>query len=367
VTGSTDSAAHLSVVQLHKSFGSHQVLDGLDLVVPPGSFMAVLGPSGCGKTTLLRVLAGFERPDSGVVSTRDVVLDDATHHVAPSGRRLGYVSQDGSLFPHLDVRHNVGFGLPRARRRGPVVLELLERVGLAGLEKRFPHELSGGQQQRVAIARALAVEPRIVLLDEPFAALDDTLRASVRADVRSLLAESGATSVLVTHDLDEALSIADVVAVMRSGRIAQLGSPEELYAQPVDAELAGMIGGVNLIPGTARGSVVTTFLGTMSSRPSSAAPRQGAVIVLVRPEQVRVLDDVDAPGTLGVVVSSEYHGHDVVLRVETASAGDPTSVLARVLGEQRFDPGTSVRLTVTGTAEVFETAPPPPTEERADG
>jgi iron(III) transport system ATP-binding protein len=354
------------VVELRKSFGKHRVLDGLDLVVPAGSFMAVLGPSGCGKTTLLRVLAGFERPDSGTVSTRDTVLDDATHHVAPSERRLGYVSQDGSLFPHLDVHRNVGFGLPRARRRGPEVLDLLERVGLGGLGGRYPHELSGGQQQRVAIARALAVEPRIVLLDEPFAALDDTLRASVRDDVRSMLADSGATTILVTHDLDEALSIADLVAVMRRGRIAQLGTAEDLYTHPCDAELAAMVGGTNLIEGSASGSSVTTFLGALAVRPNAIEQIRGPATVLVRPEQIRVHEDLVGPGALGIVASTQFHGHDLVLRITTGSDVHPVSMLARVLGDRCFEPGTTVRLTVTGTAVVFAETPADATPERTE-
>ena len=237
----------LAVVGLDKAFGDHPVLTGVDLHVPAGSLTAILGPSGSGKTTLLRVLAGFERADAGTVTIGSRVVDGPGVQVAPERRRIGYVPQEGSLFPHLTVAANVGFGLPRRHRRGPLIAELLEAVGLSGLGSRYPHQLSGGQQQRVALARALAIQPKIVLLDEPFASLDAHLRASIRADVQQLLRDRGTTAVLVTHDQDEALSTADLVAVLRDGRIAQCGTPLDLYARPADAEIARFIGDANLL------------------------------------------------------------------------------------------------------------------------
>src|SRR6202451_953795 len=201
----------LVVTGLHKAFGDHPVLTGLDLEVPAGSLTAILGPSGSGKTTLLRILAGFDQPDAGTVRIGPQVVD------GPGADG----PQEGSLSPPLSVAANVGFGLPAGQRRGPRTGELLESVGLAGLGRRYPHQLSGGQQQRVALARALAIRPEVVLLDEPFAALDAHLRASVRADVQQICHLAGTTAVLVTHDQDEALSMADRVAVLRDGLIVQ--------------------------------------------------------------------------------------------------------------------------------------------------
>src|SRR5580692_5618650 len=233
-----DGMTQLVVTGLHKAFGDHPVLTGLDLEVPAGSLTAILGPSGSGKTTLLRVLAGFERGDAGTVTIGGSVVDGPDAHLAPERRQIGYVPQEGSLFPHLTVAANIGFGLPARQRKGPAIAELLDAVGLAGLGERYPHQLSGGQQQRVALARALAIRPRVVLLDEPFSSLDAGLRASVRGDVRAVLRERGTTAVLVTHDQDEALSFADRVAVLREGRIVQEGNPDEVYRQPADAGVA---------------------------------------------------------------------------------------------------------------------------------
>jgi len=271
----------LAVADLHKRFGSHPVLTGVDLEVPAGSLTAILGPSGSGKTTLLRLLAGFERADSGTIAIGDMVVDDRSTHVAPERRRIGYVPQEGSLFPHLTVAANVGFGLPARERRGGKPDALLESVGLAGLGGRYPHQLSGGQQQRVALARALAIEPAVVLLDEPFASLDAHLRASVRADVQEIFRRSGTTAVLVTHDQDEALSVADRVAVLRDGVIAQCAEPEELYSRPVDADLATFIGDANLLDGMLAAGAVDTILGRLPL-PSDSSP-DGPATVLVRP------------------------------------------------------------------------------------
>ncbi len=276
----------LHVVDLHKSFGTHPVLSGLDLSVPAGSFTAILGSSGSGKTTLLRLLAGFDRPDRGVVRIGERVVDGAAIHVQPERRRIGYVPQEGGLFPHLTVAANVGFGLSRAARRGKVN-ELLELVGLADLGRRYPHQLSGGQQQRVALARALAVAPEVVLLDEPFASLDAHMRASVREEVQRILQASATTTLLVTHDQDEALSLADRVAVLRDGKIAQHATPQELYARPLDDRLARFVGEANLIAGVLDGAFVQTPLGKLPALwHGEMLPTPCAVSVLIRPEQI---------------------------------------------------------------------------------
>ena len=270
----------LAVAGLDKSFGAHQVLSGLDLEVPAGSLTAILGPSGSGKTTLLRILAGFEHADAGTVRIGSAIADGPGVFLPPERRRIGYVPQEGSLFPHLTVAANVAFGLSRRKwgreRRSKRCADLLEAVGLGGLDRRYPHQLSGGQQQRVALARALAIAPEVVLLDEPFASLDANLRASVRADVQQLLKESGTTSVLVTHDQDEALSTADRVAVLRDGAIAQCAAPQELYSCPVDADMARFIGEANLIPGTLNGSSVQTLLGRLAVTGADPAAGNGA-------------------------------------------------------------------------------------------
>src|SRR5208282_4665591 len=253
----------VAVTGLHKAFGTHPVLADVDLEVPAGSLTAILGPSGSGKTTLLRLLAGFERLDAGTIGIGDVLVDGPDAYVAPERRRIGYVPQEGNLFPHLTVAGNVGFGLTARERRGDKVGAMLEKVGLGGFGRRYPHQLSGGQQQRVALARALAVEPAVVLLDGPFASLDAHLRASVRADVQEIFRRSGTTAVLVTHDQDEALSVADRVAALRGGKIAQCATPEDLYSRPADPELASFIGEANLLEGVLNGGVVKTLLGSL--------------------------------------------------------------------------------------------------------
>ena len=271
----------LRVDGLCKSFGAQQVLKGVDLAVADGAFTAVLGPSGCGKTTLLRIIAGFEQAAGGTVKIGDAVVDDSHGHPVPSARRrVGYVAQEGGLFPHLSVAANVGFGLRDRHNRRARVAELLDFVDLPGLGSRRPDELSGGQQQRVALARALAPEPRLVLLDEPFASLDATLRVSLREDVVRLLRSTGATVVLVTHDQDEALSLGDQVAVMREGRFVQIGRPSDVYAAPVDAEAAAFLGEANLVPGRADGTAADTATRTLDA---VDADRSGCPSARARP------------------------------------------------------------------------------------
>jgi iron(III) transport system ATP-binding protein len=322
------------------------VLDGLDLSVAPGTFVSILGPSGSGKTTLLRIIAGFERPNRGRVTLGGRVVDDEVTHVPPERRQVGYVPQDGSLFPHLTVEDNVGFGLARRERRGQKTRLLLGMVGLDGLEKRYPHQLSGGQQQRVALARALAVRPTLLLLDEPFASLDAGLRSSVRRDVRRVLADAGTTTVLVTHDQDEALSLSDQVATIERGRVGQFGDPAAVYSRPLSPSLAQALGQANLLPGTARGATVETALGLLPlERPESEGTR---LLVLVRPEQV-VLGPAGPYGQIvGHVLEREYYGHDAVVRVGTKELPG-TPVTARAAGGTSIpEVGSRVGLSVQG-------------------
>ena len=327
----------LRVSGVTKAFGPQPVLRGVDLVVPHGSFTAILGASGSGKTTLLRIVAGFERPDDGVVRLGEEIVDDAGHRFVPSERRrIGYVPQEGALFPHLSVGRNVAFGLPRGPDRGHRVDELLELVGLSGYRRRYPHQLSGGQQQRVALARALAIEPEIVLLDEPFASLDAAMRSSVRGDVLGVLRQAGTTSVLVTHDQDEALSMADQVAVLRQGVIAQLDTPAALYGRPGDVELAQFLGESNVLEGEVENGTARTALGALAVVSASGAG-SGRARVLVRPEQIR-LDDPPNGGLTATVRSYEYYGHDAVVRVRP-DLGELPDLVVRVTGGVPLEPG----------------------------
>ncbi len=347
-------AASLSVAGLRKSFGSSMVLAGLDLEVPTGSLTAVLGPSGCGKTTLLRLLGGFEHADSGSIRLGERVLCDERTHLAPERRAIGFVPQEGALFPHLDVAANVGFGLPRSERRGGRVEELLQLVGLQGLAKRFPHQLSGGQQQRVALARALAPEPGLVLLDEPFDALDAGLRAQVGGEVRETLRAAGATALLVTHDQEEALSLADTVAVMRGGRIVQAADPQTLYRDPVDAEVACFVGEAVLLEGRLQGDYAETALGRLPTRHAADAAATEATLML-RPEQILCQDAGLEDGhkrPRGRVLSTAFYGHDATARIALDDA-DRREIVARAAGHLLPQPGDEVVIAVEGTALPF--------------
>jgi iron(III) transport system ATP-binding protein len=336
---------NLSISGVVKAFGPLTVLSGVDLVVPGGSFTAILGASGSGKTTLLRIIAGFERPDAGHVRLGATTVDDAERVFVPSERRrIGYVPQEGALFPHLSVGRNVAFGLARADRRTGRVGEMLELVGLRGLARRYPHQLSGGQQQRVALARALATDPEVVLLDEPFSSLDASLRASVRAEVHEVLRRAGTTSVLVTHDQDEALSMADQVAILRGGVIAQIDTPSGLYRGPGDAQLAQFLGEANLVEGMVNGSSATTALGVLEVAPGPVT--RGRASVMVRPEQLE-LCTAEAAAVAGMVRSYEYFGHDAVVRVQPDGDGLPELVV-RVTGGTPLAVGTRVGLSVHG-------------------
>ena len=336
----------VAVTGLHKAFGTHPVLTGVDLEVPAGSLTAILGPSGSGKTTLLRLLAGFDRADAGTIMIGDAVVDGPGVHAAPERRRIGYVPQEGGLFPHLTVAGNVGFGLAARERRGGKVASMLEAVGLGGLGKRYPHQLSGGQQQRVALARALAIEPAVVLLDEPFASLDAHLRASVRADVQDIFRRGGTTAVLVTHDQDEALSVADRVAALRDGKIAQCATPEDLYRRPADPELASFIGEANLLEGVLGDGVVKTLLGNLPLDAAVTTPAGASqVTVLVRPEQIEI--ELSAGGVPGRVTSFGYHGHDAVVHVRPEHDADRT-IIVRMTGGPHLPAGSPVTLRARG-------------------
>jgi iron(III) transport system ATP-binding protein len=291
-----------------KRFGATTAVDGASLCVERGEVVALLGPSGCGKTTLLRLVAGFERPDAGVVEVAGRTVAAGRTWVVPEERRVGMVFQDYALFPHLTVAENVGFGLPR-RQRPTRVPELLAIVGLDGLGHRYPHELSGGQQQRVALARALAPAPDLVLLDEPWSNVDPSLRESLRSEVTEIIRPLGVTVVLVTHDREEAFSLADRIALMRDGVIVQEGTSEELYFAPASRWAAEFVGAGNVLSGRVVDGRVETTIGAFPANGASAAH---AAKVLVRPELLELQPD---PAGAGQVVGREFRGHDVFYRV----------------------------------------------------
>ena len=347
----------LTVHTVTKSFGPTRVLRGVDLDVPQGSVTAVLGPSGCGKTTLLRLVAGFDRPDSGTIrlAGRPVTGPDA--FVPAEDRGLGYLAQEGALFPHLTVARNITFGLPRRRRRDTgIVRELLDLVSLdPAVAGRYPHQLSGGQQQRVALARTLAPRPGLVLLDEPFSALDTGLRAETRAAVADALAASGVTAVLVTHDQAEALSFADQVAVMFDGRFTQVGSPREVYESPRNRQTAVFLGDTCLLPAEVAGGVAVGPLGPVPIRSRPGDPVEGPVLLMLRPEQLRLEADegICTAGVPAVTRSIEYFGHDCVVTAEVAgSRSETVTITCRTTGPV-FTPDTPVRVMVSGAGLVF--------------
>jgi iron(III) transport system ATP-binding protein len=341
----------LAVTGVCKAFGARTILKDITLTVVSGSLLAVLGPSGSGKTTLLRLICGFERTDRGTIRLGDTLVSGLGVHVPAERRHIGYVAQDGALFPHLSVADNIAFGLPRReRRRHHRVAELLELVGLSqAYAHRPPQELSGGEQQRVALARALAPGPKLLLLDEPFSALDAGLRAETREAVASAIRAAGATAILVTHDQDEALSMGQRVGVLQNGRLAQISAPEALYRQPASPELANFVGAAVFFPGQASGEKVLCALGELNL----AGPAiHGPVEVMVRPEQIKVTTE-PAPGSVHAVINHvTFYGHDAVLRLAIVGA-EPGDVTARIFSQCIPKPGSFVWLAVEGDVVAY--------------
>ncbi len=333
---------------LSKRYGAAVVVDGLDLVARRGEVVALLGPSGCGKTTTLRLIAGFEPQDAGTIEIggRQVAGPDPGRGEPPERRRVGMVFQDYALFPHLTVGKNIGFGLPRWSDRDAAVRAALSIVGLPEFANRMPHELSGGQQQRVALARALAPKPDIILLDEPFSNLDAALRTTVRTEVRQILADANATAILVTHDQEEALSLADRVAVMWDGRIVQDATPEGLYHRPANPQIAAFVGDAQFIPGIASGHRVSCDLGDVPT----IGVADGPVDVMLRPESLRLsLDSVESPAN-ATVVTRLFYGHDQIMTIRLDSG---RTLRARLGSYGGIRPGSRVQASVRGAVLTF--------------
>ena len=342
--GTSRTAVEVRMQGLSRHYGPVLALDGLDLAVQPGELVALLGPSGCGKTTTLRLLAGLEDADAGQITVggRDVT------RLPASKRDMGMVFQAYSLFPHMTVRQNVAFGL-RLRRvsaaqRDRRAMEMLELVGLSAQADRYPHQISGGQQQRVALARALAIEPQVLLLDEPLSALDAKVRAQLRDQIRRIQLEVGITTLFVTHDQEEALAIADRVGVMQDGRLEQLAPPTEVYSRPATPFVAEFVGLSNRLAGTVSGSTVTVRGRDLPLVDPTTPP--GSAIALVRPEAVTLASDPAAEsGPLtGTVIASTFLG--ATSRV-TVDLGD-TTILAQLSTADAMEhpAGSRVALTI---------------------
>jgi putative spermidine/putrescine transport system ATP-binding protein len=347
-TGGAAGGAPVSLTSLNRHFGAVRALDGLTVDVAPGELVALLGPSGCGKTTALRILAGFETADSGTVTVDGKEIS----HIPASRRDMGMVFQSYSLFPNMSALDNVGFGLrlrkksgaERKRRAG----ELLDMVGLARQAGQYPHQLSGGQQQRVALARALAIEPRVLLLDEPLSALDAKVRLQLREQIRALQQRLGTTTLFVTHDQEEALSMSDRVGVMKDGKLEQIATPSELYSEPATAFVAEFVGTMNRIPGRldGTGDQVSAVGQTVPVIGGAADALAGDVDVLVRPEGLNI---TAGPNGNGIVADRTFLGSTT--RISVLLDGDhmvkvdqPSTVAAGL------PPGTSVQISLPGTA-----------------
>lgn len=329
--------ATLALSKISKSFGANPVLKSLSLEISNGEFVAVLGSSGSGKTTLLRLIAGFDDPDSGEISISGKIVAGKNIFVPAEARKVGYVPQDAALFPHLSVSENIAFGLRGLSKlaRTARVRELLKLVSMEEFENQSATALSGGQKHRIALARALAPEPELILLDEPFAALDAELRTRIREEIKNVLDKVSSTTILVTHDQEEALSIADRVALLRDGNFAQVGNPREIYSEPVDLGVATFLGDSVIVDGVVHLDKVQTSLGQLTLLNSAKEGSAGKVAI--RPENFYLQPDLNGDS---VVVGRQFFGHDAVVEVKTPKQ------LIRARSSGPFAPEVGMKVTV---------------------
>ena len=341
----------LSISHLTVKLGDREIISDLSFELKKGEIASLLGPSGCGKTTLLRAIAGLIPPTGGAIRFGSQLVGVSSVVLPPNKRGTGYVPQQGALFPHLNVEKNISFGLDRdlysKAEIAEITDEMITLIGMKGLEKRFPSQLSGGQQTRVALARALAIKPKLILLDEPFSALDAVLRDELRTEVVGLLRKLGSTAILVTHDREEALVSSDRVILMRSGRVVQNGTPEEVYETPISPEIAASTGDVLILPAQKLENGETLYPLSLNG---VLAQGSDTGFVVIRPEEIQV-SSANLDGIEGSLVNVDYYGHDAMLTVEIA--GSLTQIKARVVGPTQFVIGQKVYLKHLGPVRYF--------------
>ncbi len=345
--GSSSPAPHCPALELRdvrKEYpGGVRAVDGLTLSIEHGEFFSLMGPSGCGKTTTLRLIAGLDSVTAGTIAISGTEVSSRTHAVPPEGRQIGVVFQDYALFPHMTVAENIGFGIHSMSRqpRGLRVADLLDLVGLVGLSGSYPHELSGGQRQRVALARSLAPSPRVILLDEPFSNLDAELRSSLREETRAILKASGTTTILVTHDREEAFSLSDRVGLLNNGRLDQVGVAYDVYHYPVNRYVAELTGKADFLPAEITNGRIHTSLGEFpaNERPVGSVTRGE---LMIRPDDVTIVPDVNGAG---VICGAEFLGGSILYALELANGERLHALMPSVLpipaGTRvtlRFDP-----------------------------
>ena len=342
----------LEISHLKVSLGIRLILDDLSFSLAEGQIAALLGPSGCGKTTLLRSIAGLIQPSDGTIRFGKQLVSLSSLVMPSHKRKIGYVPQEGALFPHLSVADNIAFGLDRSvftkDQIRQTTKEMLNLIGLQGYESRMPNQLSGGQQTRVALARALAIKPAIVLLDEPFSALDEALRDDLRSDVINLLRASKTTAILVTHDREEALVSADVVALMRAGKIVQQGSPEAVYSKPISPAIAVSTGDALVLDAQRLADGSTSYLFNPAAVGASSESGQ----IVIRPEEITLDRTISATSPKGRISKIDYYGHDAMVTVEVAGQ----SIKVRIPGPFDFLVGEEVGVHHTGPVRFFAQA-----------
>ena len=342
----------LEISHLKVSLGNRLILDDLSFSLAEGQIAALLGPSGCGKTTLLRSIAGLIQPSDGTIRFGKQLVSLSSLVMPSHKRKIGYVPQEGALFPHLSVADNIAFGLDRSvftkDQIRQTTKEMLNLIGLQGYESRMPNQLSGGQQTRVALARALAIKPAIVLLDEPFSALDEALRDDLRSDVINLLRASKTTAILVTHDREEALVSADVVALMRAGKIVQQGSPEAVYSKPISPAIAVSTGDALVLDAQRLADGSTSYLFNPAAVGASSESGQ----IVIRPEEITLDRALSATSPKGRISKIDYYGHDAMVTVEVAGQ----SIKVRIPGPFDFLVGEEVGVHHTGPVRFFAQA-----------